>query len=167
MKLRYHNGEKELIKGHGSGEFCYHFPKILLYFHLTLLPFSLSQCYSVTFVVKRSSTFANLPNTTLSITAPFMISKSVEQYTQLNMAVKVWPALSLAASKKYTTRTTFKHHVDCEHGDHCSLSPWNKGEKRASSDNMESEMKSLKKVKSVGSKDDSLFQSMFMILYFF
>ena len=62
--------------------------------------------------------------------------------------------------RKYTTRTAFKCHVDCEHGDQCSPSPLNKGEKRASSDDVESEMKGLKKVKSVTSKD--LFQSMFI-----
>ena len=100
MKLRYNNGEKEHIKGHGSGEFPYRFPNILLYFHLT--PHSYLQlitCYSVTFAVKTSPTFANLPNTTLSITAPFVILKSVEWYTLWNVVVKVWPALSLAASK--------------------------------------------------------------------
>ena len=69
--------------------------------------------------------------------------------------------------KKYTTRMTFKRHVDREHGDHRSPSPLNKGEKKACSDEVESETRSLKKSKSVGSEDDSLFQSTFMILSIF
>lgn len=80
------------------------FPTVFqkLYFTSTSHPtptFSLSECYSVTFAVKTCPTFANLPNTTLSITAPFVILKSVERYTLWNVGVKVWPALSLAASK--------------------------------------------------------------------
>ena len=80
------------------------FPTVFQKFYLTSSShptptFSLSECYSVTFAVKTSPTFANLPNTTLSITAPFVILKSVEWYTLWNVVVKVWPALSLAASK--------------------------------------------------------------------
>ena len=70
------------------------------YFHLT--PHCYLSAYpnaTLTFAVKTSPIFANLPNTTLNITAPFVISKSVEWYTQLNVVLKVWPSLSLAASE--------------------------------------------------------------------
>ena len=165
MKLRYNNGEKEHIKGHGSGEFPYRFPKILLNFLLT--PHSYLQLIRMLLC---DICGQDIPHICQLTQHNFEYHSSICDLEICGVVYSLergGEGLACPISgciKKYTTRTTFKRHMDHEHGDHHSPSPLNKGEKRACSD---SERNSLKKLKSVRSEDDSLFQSMFMILSFF